>query len=119
MKVNTNGSGSKTKFRGVLTVTNTGKRAASDVRVGAYLSSDKVFSPADDRLITTINLSDLGVPTLSKKNGTTGALSVRFTAKTGVVGATGGKYLLVVADPDNLIKEGDKTNNTAVFGPLP
>jgi hypothetical protein len=30
-----------------------------------------------------------------------------------------GKYVIAVIDPDHVVKETDKTNNTVVYGPLP
>lgn len=118
-KVGPNARGTRLKFKGTLTVGNSGKKPAADVQVAAYLSDDQTFSAAGDRFVSMVSLSDLGFPTLARKGGTTGPLAVVFSGKTGGLGATSGKYLLIVADPQGVINDGDRSNNVAVYGPLP
>ncbi len=119
VKVGPNAKGTKTKFKGTLTVANSGKKPANDVQVAAYLSDDQTFSVATDKLVSILSLTDLGFPALAKKGGTTGALAVKFAAKPADLGPTSGKYLLVVADPQGAINDGDRSNNVAIYGPLP
>jgi hypothetical protein len=48
--------------------------------------------------------------------------SVKLTlldAKLAKGASASGKYVIAVIDPDHLVKETDKTNNTVVYGPLP
>ncbi len=119
VKVVPNAKGTKTKFKGTLTVTNSGKKPANGVQVGAYLSDDQTFSVASDQFIAVLSLADFGFPTLAKKGGSTGALAAKFTAKPADLGPTSGKYLLIVADPQNAINDGDRSNNVSIYGPLP
>ncbi len=119
VKIGSNAAGSKSKFKGALTVTNAGKKPAKNVQVAAYLSDDQSFSAADDKFVSLLRLSDFGFPTLAKNGGATGPLAVKFIAKASDLGATSGKYLLVVADPENAINDADRANNVFVYGPLP
>ncbi len=118
-KVGLNARGTKTKFKGTLTVDNFGKKPAVDVQVAAFLSDDQTFSVASDHFVSMLSLSDLGFPTLAKKHGTTGPLAVGFSGKTSDLGATTGKYLLIVADPQGAINDSDRSNNVTAYGPLP
>lgn len=118
-KIATTANGAKTKFKGTLTVSNSGKKPAANVQVAAFLSDDQTFSADSDLLVSTVSLSDLGFAVLPKKHGTTGPLTVTFRGKTSDLGPTQGKYLLIVADPDGAIKDGDRSNNVTAYGPLP
>ena len=115
-KVRVVANASKTKFKGKLSVNNSGKRNASSVQVAAFLSADATFSD-DDVPVSTINLADYGFGKLHKNSKA--GFRTAFHARTDAVGATSGKYLLIVVDPSNAIEESDETNNVFAYGPLP
>ena len=89
------------------------------MQVAAYPSDAGTFSAATDTFVSLLSLADLGFPTLAKKGGTTGTLVVKCTAKPADLGVMSGKYLLIVADLQNAIRDADRSNNVAVYGPLP
>ena len=66
-KVGPNAKGTKIKFKGTLTVSNSGKKPAADVQVAAYLSDEQTFSVANDQFVSMLSLSDYGFPTLGQE----------------------------------------------------
>lgn len=117
VKAALNGSGKKFQVTGKLTVTNSGALKAKNVEVAAYLSPGPTFDPGAARLISLVSLRDEGFPKV--KNGKPVTFNAKFKAKAADIGPTSGKYLLIVIDPRDAIKENDEANNVALTQLLP
>ena len=86
-----------------LQVKNQGQAAAGAFKVGLYLSKDQVINLADVKTGFECSYNSLGV-------GITTACSGSFNLPKGL--ATGVYYLGAYADPYNVIKETNKSNNS-------
>jgi len=90
------------QLSGSLNVTNSGLTTAYNVVVNIYLSDNDTYEQSDTLLISR-TLSSIRVGRSSR---------VRFSRVNFASDPTG-KYLVAVIDPQDVITEGDETNNTA------
>ncbi len=114
-----NKKGTRRVISGHFTLTNAGTQAARNVQASIFLSDDDKFNSPDDRYLGSVSLADAGYPKLGKNGKSTGAIPFKFSYQSVIVGPTGGKYVLVVIDPQQFLNELDRTDNVLVFGPLP
>ena len=101
------------KLKGQFTVTNQSpaKTTAAGAVVRFYLSSDGTLNAAT--VLGKDAAFDILAPGASETVKLTGAkLPAGDTAFTGL-------YVVAVIDPDGVVTETDKGNNTVVYGPLP
>lgn len=96
------------RFSGDLTVNNVSETRATGVTAKVYLSTDAVYDTADK------SLGAITVGTLSADGNRVKNLNSLKTLDN-----PSGKYLVVVLDPSDKIKEADETNNTAVSSAMP
>lgn len=112
-----NKSGSKVKLKALLTLVNSGAKAARNVTAAVYLSSDATLDESD-QLVVTLHLSDFadGVAKLKKSSQTTLPLKYKVPSLLGSFLA--GQYVIVVLGADNL-PVGTDNSTQIVIGPLP
>jgi hypothetical protein len=100
---------SKCKIRGTLNISNAGALPAVSALVKFY-RSDSATSYFEDGFLNQISTGTIKAKMTKTKR-------VNYTLPTGE--SVSGEYIIAVMDADNTIKEGDETNNRAVYGPIP
>ncbi len=104
------GRSTTTTLKGSLKVQNGGTGKSRAAKVDLWLTTTKVLGDPTDLRIGKLSVSALS-------GGQIKALKINLRLKPGTI--TTGKYVIANVDAANLIKETNKSNNTAVFGPLP
>jgi len=98
---------SRCKVASTLRISNIGNEGAPSSVIQFFLSDDETFNAGD----TFLKKATTG----SLKAGATKTKDFNYSIKLPPGQTASGKYIIAVIDPDNIVTEGDKTNNTILY----